>query len=199
MIDEVLHILHSISNSNPSTPASIFKISDRPLRTHEVLQELRDISTMAIDHFDEKISPRLKAALNERPSRQFLSCTPLQAHRMYNLLLTFHSSMRLMFGRCRFPTVSPVTVEPTCLSLSLPMCSSLSSSGTCSSTASTPQKQNVARLIDPYRCAYVRMERKFKSAMQRVRLHSFFPLYPFIRTFIYCFAFAAFGFFYGTS
>lgn len=83
VIDEVLHILHSISHSNPSTPGSIFKIGDRPLRTLEVLQELRDISTMAIDHFDEKISPRLKIALNDRPLRSFLPCTPLQATCMF--------------------------------------------------------------------------------------------------------------------
>lgn len=48
IIDEVLQILVLINTSS------------RPLRSHEVLQELRDISSMAIDHFDDKIAPQLK-------------------------------------------------------------------------------------------------------------------------------------------
>lgn len=48
IIDEVLQILALINTST------------RPLRSHEVLQELRDISSMAIDHFDDKIAPQLK-------------------------------------------------------------------------------------------------------------------------------------------
>lgn len=32
----------------------------KTLRPHEVLQELRDISSMAIEHFDEKIAPDIK-------------------------------------------------------------------------------------------------------------------------------------------
>lgn len=34
--------------------------TSKPLRAHEVLQELRDISSMAIEHFDENIAHRLK-------------------------------------------------------------------------------------------------------------------------------------------
>ncbi|KAI8433826.1 hypothetical protein MSG28_015789 [Choristoneura fumiferana] len=34
-----------------------------PPRAHEVLQELRDISSMAIEHFDDKISPALRQRL----------------------------------------------------------------------------------------------------------------------------------------
>ncbi|XP_035910113.1 uncharacterized protein LOC118511308 [Anopheles stephensi] len=48
VIDEVLNILGLIENTS------------RPLRAHEVLQELRDISSMAIEHFDENIAHRLK-------------------------------------------------------------------------------------------------------------------------------------------
>uniref|UniRef100_A0A182QRM0 F-box domain-containing protein n=1 Tax=Anopheles farauti TaxID=69004 RepID=A0A182QRM0_9DIPT len=48
VIDEVLTILGLIENTS------------RPLRAHEVLQELRDISSMAIEHFDENIAHRLK-------------------------------------------------------------------------------------------------------------------------------------------
>ncbi|XP_058066553.1 uncharacterized protein LOC131216155 [Anopheles bellator] len=48
VIDEVLTILRLIENTT------------RPLRAHEILQELRDISSMAIEHFDENIAHRLK-------------------------------------------------------------------------------------------------------------------------------------------
>lgn len=34
-------------------------------RTHDLLQELRDISSMAMEHFDEKIAPGLRKKLSE--------------------------------------------------------------------------------------------------------------------------------------
>lgn len=49
VIDECFKILRSISSTDVKT-----------LRAHEILQELRDISSMAIEHFDEKIAPDLK-------------------------------------------------------------------------------------------------------------------------------------------
>lgn len=58
IIDEVLQILRLIGNTL------------RPLRAHEVLQELRDISSMAIDHFDEKIAPNLKKSFCEMTSHK---------------------------------------------------------------------------------------------------------------------------------
>lgn len=48
VIDEVLNILKIVETTN------------KPLRAHEVLQELRDISSMATDHFDDEIAPILK-------------------------------------------------------------------------------------------------------------------------------------------
>ncbi|XP_037810137.1 uncharacterized protein LOC119602611 isoform X1 [Lucilia sericata] len=48
VLDEIFRILRLISKTN------------KPLRPHEVLQELRDISSMAIEHFDEKIANNLK-------------------------------------------------------------------------------------------------------------------------------------------
>ena len=48
VLDEIFSILRLIETS------------DKPLRPHEVLQELRDISSMAIEHFDEKIAITLK-------------------------------------------------------------------------------------------------------------------------------------------
>ncbi|XP_055606718.1 F-box only protein 28 [Uranotaenia lowii] len=48
VIDEVFNILRLIESTS------------KPLRAHEVLQELRDISSMAIEHFDENIAHKLK-------------------------------------------------------------------------------------------------------------------------------------------
>ncbi|ALC42919.1 pall [Drosophila busckii] len=45
---------------------SILKLlvsTTKPLRPHEVLQELRDISSMAIEHFDEKIAVNFKSSI----------------------------------------------------------------------------------------------------------------------------------------
>lgn len=52
VIDEILRILCLVENTCT------------PPRTHEVLQELRDISSMAMEHFDEKIAPNLKIQRN---------------------------------------------------------------------------------------------------------------------------------------
>lgn len=60
VIDEVLRVL------------KILEGTDDPPRAHEILQELRDISSMAIEHFDEKICPLLKLSrpcLNARPAK----------------------------------------------------------------------------------------------------------------------------------
>ncbi|XP_039761796.1 F-box only protein 28 isoform X1 [Pararge aegeria] len=43
----------------------IVETSKSPPRAHEVLQELRDISSMAIEHFDDKISPAFRKRLQE--------------------------------------------------------------------------------------------------------------------------------------
>ncbi|CAK1549130.1 unnamed protein product [Leptosia nina] len=53
VIDEIRRVL------------SIVETSKTPPRAHEVLQELRDISSMAIEHFDDKISPAFRKKLQE--------------------------------------------------------------------------------------------------------------------------------------
>lgn len=56
MIDEIYRVLRFINN-NPSPP-----------RVHELLQELRDISSMAMEYFEEKVAPNLKQRLlSSRP------------------------------------------------------------------------------------------------------------------------------------
>jgi len=59
VIDEVLNILKLVENTG------------KPLRAHEVLQELRDISSMAIEHFDEKISGLLKRSFVDFTTPKF--------------------------------------------------------------------------------------------------------------------------------
>ncbi|CAG2067464.1 unnamed protein product, partial [Timema podura] len=41
----------------------IIQNKEFPPKTHEILQELRDLSSMAMEHFDEKIAPNLKFRL----------------------------------------------------------------------------------------------------------------------------------------
>ncbi|CAH0718389.1 unnamed protein product, partial [Brenthis ino] len=53
VIDEIIRVLR------------IVETSKTPPRAHEVLQELRDISSMAIEHFDDKISPAFRKKLQE--------------------------------------------------------------------------------------------------------------------------------------
>ncbi|KAF9409779.1 hypothetical protein HW555_010944 [Spodoptera exigua] len=53
VIDEIRRVL------------TIVETSTTPPRAHEVLQELRDISSMAIEHFDDKISPAFRKRLQQ--------------------------------------------------------------------------------------------------------------------------------------
>ncbi|CAG9790017.1 unnamed protein product [Diatraea saccharalis] len=53
VIDEIRRVL------------TIVETTKTPPRAHEVLQELRDISSMAIEHFDDKISPAFRKKLQD--------------------------------------------------------------------------------------------------------------------------------------
>ncbi|XP_013178685.1 PREDICTED: F-box only protein 28 isoform X1 [Papilio xuthus] len=53
VIDEIQRILEMVDTCKS------------PPRAHEVLQELRDISSMAIEHFDDKISPAFRKRLQD--------------------------------------------------------------------------------------------------------------------------------------
>lgn len=75
VIDECYKILRSISSSDT-----------RNLRAHEILQELRDISSMAIEHFDEKIVPEIKKL---RPDAGNVSISSI-----YDMLITTPSLQR---------------------------------------------------------------------------------------------------------
>lgn len=116
VIDEVLHVLRTItspsqSSSNNSAGRAPGKSldksalcwSDQILRTHEVLQELRDISSMAIDHFEEKIAPTLKKAFGELPTRSFLNCVPASVPYQRKYIYVFpKSESETMTMNCNF-------------------------------------------------------------------------------------------------
>lgn len=62
VLDEIFRILRLIAKTN------------KPLRPHEVLQELRDISSMAIEHFDEKIVHNLKKTFADNSTTSNKMC-----------------------------------------------------------------------------------------------------------------------------
>lgn len=66
VLDEIFRILRLISKTN------------KPLRPHEVLQELRDISSMAIEHFDEKIAVTFKKGFENSSN----ICTSLDGNKL---------------------------------------------------------------------------------------------------------------------
>nr|XP_032818731.1 F-box only protein 28 isoform X1 [Petromyzon marinus] len=63
VIDEIYRVLRYVNGTRT------------PQRAHEVLQELRDISSMAMEYFDEKIVPGLKKKIGGDMSTRFLSAT----------------------------------------------------------------------------------------------------------------------------
>lgn len=53
VIDEIFRVLRLVQGAGHGCTTT-------PPRAHEILQELRDISSMAMEHFDERIAPGLK-------------------------------------------------------------------------------------------------------------------------------------------
>lgn len=53
MLDEIFRVLNYLEKT------------ENPPRAHEILQELRDISSMAMEYFDEHIVPGLKQKIHE--------------------------------------------------------------------------------------------------------------------------------------
>lgn len=70
VLDEVQRLLGLVENSKGPIP-----------RTHELLQEMRDISSMAMEHFEENILPSLRAQLENSAGmihmNQSFSCLTL--------------------------------------------------------------------------------------------------------------------------
>lgn len=69
VIDEIYRVLRYVNSTRA------------PQRAHEVLQELRDISSMAMEYFDEKIVPILKKKLPGADlSGRLISSAPGKVH-----------------------------------------------------------------------------------------------------------------------
>lgn len=69
VIDEIYRVLRYVNSTRA------------PQRAHEVLQELRDISSMAMEYFDEKIVPILKKKLPGADlSGRLIGSTPGNKH-----------------------------------------------------------------------------------------------------------------------
>jgi hypothetical protein len=80
VLDEIYRVLRFVRGS------------DCPPRPHEILQELRDISSMAMEHFDDKIAPELKQKL--APSNTAAGLLLKQARRHAYILQPSHNSSK---------------------------------------------------------------------------------------------------------
>ncbi|XP_059614074.1 F-box only protein 28 [Phlebotomus argentipes] len=76
VIDEVLRLLRLVQETTLQ------------VRSHEILQELRDISSMAIEHFDEKISLALKKTFIETTKQRHAAAPSLTQIITDHVLLT---------------------------------------------------------------------------------------------------------------
>ena len=78
VLDEIFSVLRTISKD------------ENPPRAFEILQELRDISSMAMEHFDEKISPELIRAASSvsSPGSSTSFCSPRKAGESPSFFLT---------------------------------------------------------------------------------------------------------------
>jgi len=77
VLDEIYSILKSV------------RVSPNPPRAHELLQELRDLSSMAMEHFDEKIAPNLRDQMPEGSALGVLLSRNSSAGRNYTPSYSF--------------------------------------------------------------------------------------------------------------
>ncbi|XP_055686746.1 F-box only protein 28 [Lutzomyia longipalpis] len=82
VVDEVLRLLRLVQETTLQ------------VRSHEILQELRDISSMAIEHFDEKISLALKKAFIETTKQRLPPTTSFTQILTDSVLVTDFNTAR---------------------------------------------------------------------------------------------------------
>lgn len=142
VIDEVYNIF------------KLIKYDTKPLRAHEVLQELRDISSMAIEHFDEKIANGLKKSyMSASPGRLSVAGCELN-----------HSSRRFFYSiSCIFLAIGSGS---DLLHLTPP---SLSVDDMGEVMPRRCDGENNCRQARMNKMALVRMETKYKNAIKKVR------------------------------
>lgn len=67
VLDEAFRVLRIVNNSSTPSPRNL-QYPNLP-RPYEFLQEYRDISSMAMEHFDDKILPTIREKMRpENPS-----------------------------------------------------------------------------------------------------------------------------------
>jgi len=86
VLDEIYRILKSV------------RVSPNPPRAHELLQELRDISSMAMEHFDEKIAPKLRDQMPEASGLRLILSSGSGAANRSSASYSFR--FRGMYGVC---------------------------------------------------------------------------------------------------
>lgn len=132
VIDEVLNILRVVEQTSSTKT---------PLRAHEVLQELRDISSMATDHFDDEIAPLLK----QKYLNQSQSSTPIR-DRSFSSTYNFDRSLNEKL----------IGVQDT---------STASTSGNRSSSSEDPG----CRMAQLNRSSVVKLQNSYKIALKKAR------------------------------
>ncbi|KAG4079845.1 hypothetical protein HA402_014976 [Bradysia odoriphaga] len=151
IIDEALNILRLVSDTTGK---------NRQLRAHEVLQELRDISSMAIDHFDEKIAHILKKAFCDLSAQKFGSS-------IYQSKIGFeigeHSVALTNFFYFKTVMQSPIDAA-------IAIQSDFNATSFIRDTAKPNTKPSPCQCPDAInsRRAYLRLNRKYKSVMRKL-------------------------------
>uniref|UniRef100_A0A182NJZ3 F-box domain-containing protein n=1 Tax=Anopheles dirus TaxID=7168 RepID=A0A182NJZ3_9DIPT len=167
VIDEVLTILGLIENTS------------RPLRAHEVLQELRDISSMAIEHFDENIAHRLKKIIgvhhHPTPGAHHHLAFPTVGFTQNEVILPCDVSGENFI----IPTLTPISPKPQKASLTAPSADRSTIGGLyCQSSCSASRVNNasIARINHKSRKMRYDINRidhtisSFKAEMRSMRL-----------------------------
>ena len=87
VIDEIISVLRTI------------KKDENPPRAYEILQELRDISSMAMEYFDDKIVPTLKVQLSPLRFGGSMSLSLSQYSQDYSRVSLSGKSMKYFLKR----------------------------------------------------------------------------------------------------
>ena len=87
VIDEIISVLRTI------------KKDENPPRAYEILQELRDISSMAMEYFDDKIVPTLKVQLSPLRFGGSMSLSLSQYSQDYSRVSLSGNSMKYFLKR----------------------------------------------------------------------------------------------------
>lgn len=146
IIDEVLNVLKLVASTT------------KPLRAHEVLQELRDISSMAIDHFDEKIAPVLKKSFCDISSQKFGS-TIYQSKCLNYIAHAYRANIQKYFISVMQSPIETALVMPSDFGADM-----LDPRNT------SREEQTPCQDAQNNRLAIIRMDRKYEKILKMVKV-----------------------------